>query len=394
LSSRSLRILVACDWFAPHTGGGAERVAFEVSRRLAAAGHRITILATVSLESPAFDLPPGLDLVRVRAHDLARLLHAQVSVAPALFAATPRTIAAVQPDVVWGHSLQFQTTPVVAAAARRARLPFVVTAHIGDLRAVPGPIGLAARVHEATIGHAILRLSTRALAVSEAVAAHLQTVEPRLPVDVVPNGVDLSRFIPADPAPHDGLRVGFLGRLVRNKGPAVAVRAVAEAVRSGVDASLSVVGEGPQRASLEQLAANAGVHDRVHFEGYRPDPETWLLGIDVLVRPSITEGMPLAILEAMAAGVPVIASDVPGNASLVRDGESGILVPIGDHAALARALQRVSQDPASRARMRYAGLRIAGRHSWDRTTELTLQGFERAIEDQTALARGSRWAKR
>ena len=140
--------------------------------------------------------------------------------------------------------------------------------------------------------------------------------------------------------------MGFLGRLVRNKGPEVAVRALAEAVRTGVDASLSVVGEGPERANLERLAAREGVRDRVRFEGYRPDPETWLRGVDVLVRPSVTEGMPLGVLEAMAAGVVVVASDVPGNASLVRDGDSGLLVRTGDHAALARALQRLSRDPA------------------------------------------------
>jgi glycosyltransferase involved in cell wall biosynthesis len=390
VSFHAIRILVTCDWFAPHTGGGAERVAFEVSRRLAAAGHRITILATQPRGSDAFDLPPGIDFVPVLAHDLARLLRAQVSVAPALFAAMPTTIAAFRPDVVWGHSLQFQTTPIAAVSARRARVPFVVTAHIGDLRSVAGPIGFAARVHEATIGHAILRISTRALAVSKAVAAHLRSVEPRLAVDVVPNGVDLSRFTTADHAPHDGLRVGFLGRLVRNKGPEVAVRAISEAVRGGLDASISFVGEGPERASLERLAAHAGVHDRVHFEGYRSDPEAWLQGIDVLVRPSITEGMPLGVLEAMAAGVPVVASDVPGNASLVRDGESGILVKIGDHAALARALQRLSRDAEPRTRIREAGLRIAKEHSWDRTAELTLQAFERAIADQAALSRGSR----
>jgi len=384
MSRRVLRILVTCDWFAPGTGGGAERVALEVSRRLASAGHLITILATRPHGADAFELPPGIDPVSVPAYDLARLLHAQVSVAPALFSAMPRTIAAAQPDVIWGHSLQFQTTPIAAAWARRSRIPFVVTAHIGDLRAVRGLVGFAARVHEATVGHAILRLSTRAFAVSEAVAAHVRAMEPRLPVDVVPNGVDLSRFVPADSSPHDGLRVGFLGRLVRNKGPEVAVRAVADAVRFGVNASLSFAGNGPELANLARIAAHLGVSDRVRFEGYRPDPEAWLGGIDVLVRPSMTEGMPLVILEAMAVGVPVIASDVPGNASLVLDGESGILVPIGDHAALARALQQIAQDPDSRARMRAAGLRIAAEHSWGRTTELTLRGIERAMAGRTA----------
>lgn len=391
MSSRALGILVTCDWFTPRAGGGAERVVLEVSRRLAAAGHRVTILATLPRGCSAFELPPGIELMEVRAFDLARILRSQVSVAPGLLAAMPRAIAAVKPDVVWGHGLQFQTTPISAASARRAGLPFVVTAHIGDLRAVRGSIGLAARIHEATVGHAILRLSTRAFAVSEAVAVHLRAVEPGLAVDVVPNGVDLSRFLPTDQVPSGLLRVGFLGRLVRNKGPEIAVRAMAEAVRDGLDASLSFVGEGPERVNLERLATRVGVGDRVTFEGYRPDPEIWLRGIDVLVRPSTTEGMPLGVLEAMAAGVPVIASDIPGNLSLVQDGKSGILVAPGDFAGLADALLRFSRDREAQARLRAAGLLVAKAHSWDRTAELTLQGLKRAAESQPALRRGSGW---
>jgi len=385
MSRAALNILVTCDWFSPDTGGGAERVAFEVSLRLAAAGHRITVLATRPRGHHSFELPPGIELTTVPAHSLSGLLHAQASLAPGLVTATGRTIAAVRPDVVWGHSLQFQTTPMAAVSARRHRVPFVVTAHIGDLRAVHGPIGLAARTHEATVGRVILRFAARAIAVSDAVAAHLRSLAPRLPVDVVPNGVDLSRFRAEEPVPHDGLRVGFLGRLIPNKGPDVAVLAVAEAVRRGVDASLSLAGDGPERGNLERLAASAGVRGRVHFEGFRPDPETWLRGIDVLVRPSVTEGMPLGVLEAMASGVVVIASDVPGNASLLRDGDTGILVPIGDHGALARALERVHRDPSLCMGMRRAGLSAVTALSWDRTTELTQAALERAMSGPAAV---------
>lgn len=385
-----LRILVTCDWFSPGTGGGAERVAFEVSRRLAAAGHRITILATRPSAQVPFELPSGMDLVSVPAHSLSGLLHAQVSLAPALVASTGRTIEAVRPDVVLGHSLHFQTTPIAAVSARRAHVPFVVTAHIADLRAVRGPIGLAARVHEATVGRAILRLATRAIAVSDAVAAHLRSLAPRLPTDVVPNGVDLARFRAAKAVPHAGLRVGLLGRLISNKGPGVALLAVAEGVRRGLDASLFVAGDGPAKGDLQRLATSLGIQDRVQFQGYLPDPEVWFRGIDVLVRPSMTEGMPLGILEAMAAGVPVIASDVPGNAALVREGSTGLLVPIGDHRALARALERMYQDASLRDRLRTSALQAVAAFSWDRTAELTQAALERAITRPAVVAPGRR----
>jgi glycosyltransferase involved in cell wall biosynthesis len=374
-----MRILITCDWFSPDTGGGAERVAFEVGRRMAAAGHLITVVAARPRGHDVFDLPEGLALLSVPAIDLAPLLHAQVSVAPRLPAAVYRAIVSVAPDVVWSHSLQFQSTPIAGIVARRRGIPFVVTAHIGDLDGVRGPIGLAARTHEATIGRAVLRLATRAIAVSAPVRDHIRSLEPRVPVDVVPNGVDLSRFKAVD-LPHSGLRVGFLGRLVPNKGPDVAILALASAVRSGLDAHLSFAGDGPERPRLEQLAATLGLGERVRFEGYQHQPEAWLRDIDVLVRPSTTEGMPLAVLEAMACGVVVIASDVPGNASLLRHGELGLLVPRADPAALAEALCRLSADPSLRMRMRRAALEAAAGFSWDTTTELTLAVLRRATD--------------
>lgn len=379
MSGRALRILVTCDWFSPDSGGGAERVAFEVSRRLTGRGHHVTILATRPAGQRAFELPPGIDLRVVRAFSLSRMLRAQMSLAPGLVAATGRIIRATRPDIVLGHSLQFQTTPFAAAAARRQHVPFVVTAHIADLRDVPGPIGVAARAHEATIGRAILRLATGAIAVSDAVAAHVRSLAPTLPTDVVPNGVDLSRFRPRVEAPHDDLRVGFLGRLVSNKGPDVAVRAVADAIRIGLNASLFVAGDGPERTNLARLAGSLGIPDRVHLQGYLPDPEAWFRGIDVLVRPSLTEGMPLSVLEAMAAGTPVIASDVPGNASLLRQDETGLLVPTGDHRALAHALVRIHHDEALRGRLREGARQAVSVLSWDRTAELTEGALERAI---------------
>jgi glycosyltransferase involved in cell wall biosynthesis len=370
-----MKILVTCDWFSPCTGGGAERVAYEVARRLAE-GHSVTVVAARPAGQACFDAP-GLDLRSVAAVDLSPLVRAQVSVAPLLPAAIARAVRSVAPDVVWAHSLQFQSTVFAALIARSARIPFVVTAHIGDLRAVAGPVGVAARMHEATIGRTILRLANRAIAVSEPVADHIRALEPGIPVDVVPNGVDLTRFSPHEPA-DENLRIGFLGRLVPNKGADVAIRALALAVASGLRATMSVAGDGPERSRLEALAVQLGVDALVRFVGFQDAPEIWMREIDVLVRPSTTEGMPLAALEAMAAGVVVVASDVPGNAALLRHGELGLLVPLRDVSALSDALGRLSLDRELRRSLRARSLVAARAQSWDRTTELTLASLQAA----------------
>lgn len=373
-----MRILVTCDWFAPGTGGGAERVAYEVGRRLARDGHDVTVLATRPPSGAAFDPIDGVRVELVPAIDLSRLVRAQVSVAPALARATGRLIARVRPDVVWAHSLQFQTTPFAAIAARRAGIPLVVSAHIGDLRGVSGALGIAARLHESTVGRTILRHSTRVIAVSDAVADHVRSLASAVPVDVVPNGIDLVRFLPVEPEPSNMFRIGLLGRLVRNKGPETAVAALVELRRRGVPAQLVVAGDGVERASMQASATAAGVSQHLRFDGYRRDPEHWLGTIDALVRPSLTEGMPLGLLEALATGVPVVASDIPGNRSLIVHRKTGLLAPAGDAHRFADELERLARDPALRARLRQAGIAMTGDMTWDRSAALTASSLERA----------------
>jgi phosphatidylinositol alpha-mannosyltransferase len=376
-----MRILVTCDWFSPGTGGGAERVAYEVTRRLARDGHDVTVLATRPPGDVSFDAIEGVRVESVGAIDLSRLVRVQVSVAPALARATGRVLARVQPDLVWAHSLQFQTTPFAALAARRAGIPFVVSAHIGDLRGVTGLTGVAARFHESTVGRAILRHSTRVIGVSAAVADHVRTLAPAVPVDVVPNGVDLDRFRPVEAEPSNTFRIGYLGRLVRNKGPETAVRALIELRRRGLPARLLVAGDGLERASMQALAAAAGVSEHVRFDGFRPDPEHWFGTIDALIRPSLTEGMPLGLLEALATGVPVVASDIPGNRSLITDGTTGFLAPARDPDRFADALERLAREPALRMRFREAGIAMTASMTWDRSAALTAASFNRALTD-------------
>jgi glycosyltransferase involved in cell wall biosynthesis len=383
---RPLRIVVTTDWYAPETGGGAERVVHEVSRRLVARGHRVTIVATDARGGGRFADQGGADVITVHAVDLSGLLRAQAGIAPGLPGAVGRALRQ-RPDVVWAHSLQFQTTAVAAAEARMLGVPMVLTAHIGPLTGVRGAAGVLARSHEATLGRLILWSAARVIAVSESVRRHVHELSPRTPVDVVPNGIDTDRFRPVEPRVVLGrtrVRLGCLGRLVANKGPDLAISALAACVRSGVDAQLSFAGTGPEQGRLDDLAHRLDVADRVSLEGFRSDPEAWLQGIDILLRPSTTEGMPLGVLEAMASGVLVVASAIPGNIDVVMDGQTGLLAPSGDADAFARAICRLLADTALADRLRSAAIAFAADHSWDRTTELTEASLLRALARRVA----------
>jgi glycosyltransferase involved in cell wall biosynthesis len=154
--------------------------------------------------------------------------------------------------------------------------------------------------------------------------------------------------------PTAGPLVGAIGRLERQKGYDILIQAL-----SRIDgATLVLVGDGSERPALEKLTHSVGVADRVAWTGWRDDARSYLGAFDVFAFPSRFEGFPLAVLEALLARSAVVATDVGSVAEAVRDGETGLLVPPGDSAALARAIERLLADQALRRRLGEQGRRL------------------------------------
>jgi len=149
--------------------------------------------------------------------------------------------------------------------------------------------------------------------------------------------------------------VGVVARLEPEKGVDVLLRAAARIVERMPECAFMVVGDGPLRATLEAEAASLGLGSHVHFLGFRPDARALLPLLEVLVVPSLSEGAPLVVLEAMAAGVPVVASAVGGIPDQIRHDQEGLLVPPGDDTALAAAVLSLLEDPALARRYGEAG---------------------------------------
>ena len=145
--------------------------------------------------------------------------------------------------------------------------------------------------------------------------------------------------------------VGFVGRLAPQKGVRYLLQAAGLARAAGAEFHLLLVGEGDEEPALRALIGRLGLNDRVTLAGYRPDVPQVLAALDLFVLPSLYEGLPLTLLEAMAVGRPVIATDVPGNRDPIRHGETGWLVPSRDPAALAAALGALLADPGERERL-------------------------------------------
>jgi glycosyltransferase involved in cell wall biosynthesis len=172
---------------------------------------------------------------------------------------------------------------------------------------------------------------------------------------VVANGIDVQRFrVPRNPVPG---RILVLGRLTRQKRPDLAVRAFARLDLPG--AELHLANDGPDRERVEALARTLGVADRVRFLGYQQDVPALLARASCLLLTSEYEAASLSLLEAMAAGVPVVATRV-GGVEEALDG-AGVVVPPGDEAAIAAALARVLGDAAEAARLAEAARERVGR---------------------------------
>lgn len=197
---------------------------------------------------------------------------------------------------------------------------------------------------------ALLR-GARFTSVSEAGRRQLieQAGVPANLVDVLGNGVDLSRFHTPNADMRRRMRaalrlgddafvVGTVGALTPVKDHATLIRAVADAAEPLPDLQLLIIGDGPLRADLERQARRVGIGGRVRFTGRRDDIPDLLACMDAYVCSSVSEGMSNAVLEAMAAGLPIIATDVGDNALLVRDGVEGLIVPRAWRAALVDAL--------------------------------------------------------
>lgn len=180
------------------------------------------------------------------------------------------------------------------------------------------------------------------------------------------NGIDTTEYVrqrttaeakAALGLPADGFVIGAVGRLAAEKAFDVLIHSVYDLVRRGTDARLVVVGEGGEREKLEHLAGELGIRDRVLLPGWQADVRAYFEAMDAFALSSLREGLPNVLLEAMALGVPVVATRVNGVPRLVQDGRNGFLVEAGDRDALTTALVGLLKNDGLRELFRAAGRR-------------------------------------
>lgn len=271
-----------------------------------------------------------------------------------------RTLAARRVDVV--HSHEFTMGVYGALAASRLRIPHVITMHGGKHFAEAWRRRVALRW--------AARRSRAVVAVSEATRRHLTEAIGLRAADiaVVPNGVPTPNGKRA--RVRDELRLGAdeplvlaVGNLYPVKGHRVLLDALGILAEREPQRRwrMAIAGRGEEEGNLREQAARLGIADRLHLLGQRSDIADLLAAADLWTMPSLSEGLPLALLEAMMAGLPIVSSAVGGIPEVVRDGKEALLVPSEDPAALAGAIARLLDDAALRATLGRAAKAVAER---------------------------------
>jgi phosphatidylinositol alpha-mannosyltransferase len=362
-----VRIALACpySWDAP---GGVQVHIEQLANHLRAREHQVLVVA------PGLSQPDDPS-VRIVARPVAIRYQGTVApIAPWPWSVGPigRALREFGPDMLHAHEPLTLSTSMYAVL--RSPSPVVATFHAFTERSVlySAAAPLLRPVWAKLLGR---------IAVSEA-AARFVGSRFHDGLRVIPNGCDVDLFAGAPPLEDfpPGRRMLWVGRLDEQKGFPVAVRAFAILAAELTDLTFVVVGEGRDRSAVSVLPED--IRRRVVMAGSVPhgDLPSYVAGADVFVAPALgQESFGIVLVEAMAAGVPVVATDIAGYREVVRHDVDGILVPRGDPFALAAAVRKVLSDSALAARLADAGRARAQRFRWDVVIEEIEAVYEEAL---------------
>jgi glycosyltransferase involved in cell wall biosynthesis len=343
-----MRILLINSEYPP-LGGGAGNASANLARAFVEGGHDVSVLTAQFKGLPRDELRDGVRIRRTLALRKSVYKSGALEQLSFIFGGSLGALPFVfswRPDVV----LAFFGMPsgMIALLLKVLyRIPYVVSLRGGD---VPGFRPYDFATYHRLIGpflRVVWRNAGGVVANSIGLRDLGQAFDPKTPIDIIPNGVDAERFVPA-PRSWDPPRMLFVGRVVYQKGLDVLFRALGQL--QSLPWELSIIGDGTQAERLRAMADEMDMMERLHLLGWQHNDDLvhQYQRANLFVYPSRHEGMPNAVLEAMATGLPVLATRIAGNEELVVPGETGVLVPSEDQDALEKALSDLIPDSQGR----------------------------------------------
>jgi glycosyltransferase involved in cell wall biosynthesis len=368
-----MRVLMVPHAYWPSVGG-VERVVQQLGRFLCQQGHQAAVLTDTCPSAPCHEMIDGLPIWRVPFVCWQRSRAWQFWMNwPGAQRRIQHLVTEFRPDVVHLH-VTAGNAPYAQFAASSARCPMVVTTHGSHLRAL-NQQGL----------HLERRLCEKALCITHCARSALEQFALKHPglaerSCVIHNGIAPEEFLAVPAQPTLDPCVVYVGRLDARKGVDTLLRAWSQAAHEG--AQLIIAGDGPARLTLERLAEGLSLRN-VQWTGALPAQQiiALLKAASGFVLPSLEEAFPMAVLEAMAVGCPIVATRVGGIPEQIQDGVHGLLVPPGDPSALAAAIGRLLSD---RCLARSLGTRAAQRAATEFHWSQIVRGYVAAYRGDGA----------
>jgi glycosyltransferase involved in cell wall biosynthesis len=352
----------------PPVGGGAATATEAIAKALVDLGHRVVVLTGRFKDLPEVSEVEGIAVHRIPSLRRARDRSGISEMASFVIAGLIFVPAIIRKQQIEGAIVFFSLPcgPIGLLGRWMYGVPYVVSLRGGD---VPGNEPSLNFFHHfsAPVRRAALKNASAIVANSEGLRKMAEAADP-FPVRVIPNGVDSDFFVPVQPKParkaENVLRILFVGRFQEQKNLGFLFEQVAQLSPGTYE--LHLVGDGPEKQRLRRLADQIGIAAMITWYGWlaRDDVREAYRAADCLINPSLYEGMPNVVLEAMACGLPVIASKVPGNDELVLDGKTGFLFDLQNPAALISALMQLHDAGLRRRLAECARNRAADFCSW------------------------------
>lgn len=345
-----MRILIVNSEYPP-LGGGAGNASSHIARELAALGHQVFVLTSTFKNLANDEMLDGVRILRIPA--LRRHFDRSNAIEQLIYMLSA---------IIWGYFWRLKLKPNAILAFFGApsgvaawvwnvfgKVPYVVLLRGGDVPGFrPYDFGTLHRLM-APILRRVWRGAAAVVANSQGLRDLGTAFEPAVPIQVIPNGV--VQFKDQKKRPWNPTRMLFVGRLVYQKGLDILLDALAETKK--LDWQLTLVGDGPRRQWLSERVQSLGLADRIAFRGWltREELPAAYSDANLFVYPSRHEGMPNALLEAMSAGLPSIATRIAGNEELIEDGLNGYLVESEDVGQLKARLLQLIPDQEERKKM-------------------------------------------
>jgi len=369
----------------PPVGGGGGIATYYIARELYRKGYTVTVLTSHFKELRWYEEVEGIHVYRVPVMRKRRDYCSVVEMASFILTSFPMLLYLLSKHRYDLLHIFFgvPSGPLGYIAKKLFGIPYLIRMGGGD---VPGFRPFQYK-HLYTVLPPVLKMLFRnakfLVANSTGLRKMAQDVFPEFQIEVIPNGLDTHRFTNGNArVPAEKVRILFVSRLIKRKGLQFLIDAIPE-VRKQVKYpfAIKVVGDGPDEKTLTTQIDQLGVGEYFRFYGYVEHgklPE-YYLNADIFVLPSLAEGMPNVVLEAMGSGLPIVATNVPGSEELVKDGENGFVLPPRDSQALAQALITLINQRALREEMGRCSKKIAQGYTWDIVIEKYIALYQHMV---------------